>query len=443
MPENIHSSSQKLKSVKYIPPPLELPVYGVFSPRNITYLGRTNYISALEEKVYVFGIKKEDRMKNIFILGSTGFGKTKMLETMIRQDIENNYGLMLFDFNNDLFYLTLNCVSKRRISDVCILDFNDEKHLPSFNPFTFLPENLKSNFLEDFLNVFSFYFQNQWNEPLKYLLRMVLKTLLLLEKDNNLFFVQKLIHYEDYREKIANSLSNEQLKKFWLDDFPHFSQTFYRDAILPLDNFLDSIFTNQKLAQIFQSEGKINLEELVSQNKIILVNLPFVAFGNRLANFLKELILVRLKAAGYLRLNNSSLEPFYVYFDDLEEKTDQGSILSHLLAFSFKYLFSFTVTFQSLSQIPNYLSNYLFGNFCNLIIFGLNTLDATRIEKEFSSNVKAKDITTLSKQEFYIRMNINQHIYEPFSGETLMVSNESNQFAPANSLYEASLQFFL
>jgi len=444
MPENIsHTHSQKLRNVRYFPPPLELPVYGTFSPKVITYLGRTNYISALEEKIYVFGIKKEDRMKNIFVFGASGLGKSKMLETMIRQDVENGYGLILFDFGKDLFRSVLECISKKRINDVCILDFYDEKHLPDFNPFAMLSEKFKGVFLEDFLGVLSSYFEEKWNASLEYLFRMIVKTLLAMNKDNNLFTIQKLVQDKDYREKITNTLSNEQLKKFWLDDFPRLSLNFYKETILPLNNFLDNLFEeNNYLMRIFCSKGTINLEELINQNKIILINLPFCIFSNRNANFLKELILLRLKIAGLLRLDNLSLNPFYVYFDDFEEKNNQKSVLNDLLEFSQKYFFSFTIATQSLSKISNYLTNFVFNNFCNMVIFGLNTADALRIEKEFAT-IKAKDIISLGKQEFYIKMIINQIFYEPFSGETLIVNKSKDQFASKDSLYLASQPFFL
>ena len=40
----------KIQIIKYAPPPLELPVLGSVPPEDISYIGRTNYIAALEEK---------------------------------------------------------------------------------------------------------------------------------------------------------------------------------------------------------------------------------------------------------------------------------------------------------------------------------------------------------------------------------------------------------
>jgi len=36
----------KIQIIKYAPPPPELPTYGKVEPKEISYIGRTNYIAA-------------------------------------------------------------------------------------------------------------------------------------------------------------------------------------------------------------------------------------------------------------------------------------------------------------------------------------------------------------------------------------------------------------
>ena len=50
--------SGKIQIIKYAPPPPELPIYGQIDPAEVSFLGRTNYVAALEEKKFVFGIKR-------------------------------------------------------------------------------------------------------------------------------------------------------------------------------------------------------------------------------------------------------------------------------------------------------------------------------------------------------------------------------------------------
>ena len=61
----------KLQIIKYAPPPPELPVYGRADASEISYIGRMNYIASLEEKRFVFGIKRVDRRRHIYIVGKS------------------------------------------------------------------------------------------------------------------------------------------------------------------------------------------------------------------------------------------------------------------------------------------------------------------------------------------------------------------------------------
>ena len=49
-----------------------------------------------------FGIRQSDRLFHMYVIGKTGTGKTSLLETIARQDIEQGRGLTLIDPHGDL-----------------------------------------------------------------------------------------------------------------------------------------------------------------------------------------------------------------------------------------------------------------------------------------------------------------------------------------------------
>jgi len=53
----------RIQIIKYGPPPQELPVYGSVPPEDVSYIGRTNYFAALEEKKLSGKIKTKDEAK--------------------------------------------------------------------------------------------------------------------------------------------------------------------------------------------------------------------------------------------------------------------------------------------------------------------------------------------------------------------------------------------
>ena len=87
----------KIQIIKYAPPPPDLPTLGRVDPGDVAFIGRTNYVASLEEKRFVFGIKRIDRRRHMYIVGKSGVGKSKLQELMIRQDIAYGHGVCVID----------------------------------------------------------------------------------------------------------------------------------------------------------------------------------------------------------------------------------------------------------------------------------------------------------------------------------------------------------
>src|SRR3989344_9613645 len=103
---------------KYAPPPPELPVYQQIDPKDVSFIGRTNYEAPLESKKFIFGIKRRDRKRHVYILGKSGVGKSKLLELLVRQDIAYGHGLCFIDPHGDVIGEILNFVPPERAQDV-------------------------------------------------------------------------------------------------------------------------------------------------------------------------------------------------------------------------------------------------------------------------------------------------------------------------------------
>ena len=68
------------------------------SDNRITAFAQTNFRNHRK----TFGIKRADRRSGMYVIGKTGTGKSTLMETMIRQDIENGEGVALLDPHGDL-----------------------------------------------------------------------------------------------------------------------------------------------------------------------------------------------------------------------------------------------------------------------------------------------------------------------------------------------------
>ena len=99
MPEQ---KKNRIRRFKLAPPPPELPIYGSVEPEDCSFIGKTNYEAALQEQKFIFGIKRVDRRRHVYIVGKSGVGKSKLLELFVRQDIGYRHGLCFIDPHGDV-----------------------------------------------------------------------------------------------------------------------------------------------------------------------------------------------------------------------------------------------------------------------------------------------------------------------------------------------------
>ena len=79
--------NNRIRRFKLAPPPPELPIYGTVDPKDCSFIGKTNYEAALQEQKFIFGIKRVDRRRHVYIVGKSGVGKSKLLELFVRQTV--------------------------------------------------------------------------------------------------------------------------------------------------------------------------------------------------------------------------------------------------------------------------------------------------------------------------------------------------------------------
>src|SRR5262245_37319097 len=96
----------------------------------VTYIGQTNFRN--ERKM--FGIKRADRRAHMYVIGMTGTGKSTLLETLIKQDMENGEGLALLDPHGDLVEKVLRAVPDKRKGDLIYFNVPDRANALGFNP---------------------------------------------------------------------------------------------------------------------------------------------------------------------------------------------------------------------------------------------------------------------------------------------------------------------
>ena len=411
----------KIQIVKYSPPPPDLPVLGKDDPLDVSFIGRTNYVASLEEKKFVFGIKRVDRRRHLYIIGKSGVGKSKIQELMVRQDIAYGYGVCVIDPHGEFIDDILDFIPKERIEDVCILDPGDVEYPASFNPLSNVDPTFKHQLTQGLIEVLRKQFGANWTPRLEHVFRFTVLALLDYPHATMRGMISMLTD-RNYRQKVVEYIEDDMVKRFWAIEFADWSEKFDTDAIIPLVNKLGQFLSDPMLRNIFgQKENKIDIERLMNEQKIILINLSKGRIGEENSSFFGAMFITKIKQAGMARakLPNSERKDFYLYVDEFQNIVTDT--FENILSEARKYGLNLTMAHQYVGQLLPKVQQAVLGNVGSIISFRVGGDDAVKLKPEFAPIFDVKDMINLGVGEFYIKMTIDGESYDPFSAETLRV----------------------
>ena len=413
--------ANKIQIIKYAPPPSEIPVYGSINPAEVSFIGRTNYVAALEEKKFVFGIKRVDRRRHLYIIGKSGVGKSNLQELFVRQDVAYGHGVCVIDPHGEFVDDILNSIPENRIEDVCVIDPSDIDFPVSFNPLQNVDPTFKHQLTQGLIEVLEKQFGANWTPRLEHVFRFT--TLALLDYPHaTMRGMISMLTDRNYRQKVVEYIQDDMVKRFWAIEFADWSEKFDTDAIIPLVNKLGQFLSDPMLRNIFgQKTNKVNLEEMMNQQKIILINLSKGKIGEENSSFFGSMFLTKIKQAGMARakMEAKDRKDFYLYVDEFQNVVTET--FENLLSEARKYAINLTMAHQYVAQIPAKIEAAVLGNVGSIISFRVGGDDAVKLKPEFAPIFDVKDMINLGVGEFYIKMTIDGESYDPFSAETLKV----------------------
>ena len=81
-----------------------------------------------------FYLPEEDRSTHLYVLGSSGVGKSKGLANWILEDIENKRGCGVIDPHGDLINDIIGNLIPANYEQVILVEMTDPEHIVGFNP---------------------------------------------------------------------------------------------------------------------------------------------------------------------------------------------------------------------------------------------------------------------------------------------------------------------
>lgn len=430
-----HLPAQSLSGIKSIAwggtllgePPENLPVISEASEeekKEINFFARTEF----KNQNVIFGIKRADRRRHMYIIGKSGTGKSTLIANMAINDMRHGEGLAVIDPHGDLSENLLDYIPSFRINDVAYLD----AAIANKRPF-------RMNLLEvkhpehaelvasGIVSIFQKLYGYSWGPRLEYILRNTILTLVA-RPNSTLVDVPRLLTNTKFRNKVVKNLKDPVLTNFWNKEFAKMSDRLQSEAVAPILNKVGQFVSSPTIRQIIGfPSSTIDLEDAMNQGKIIILNLSQGRLGEDNAALLGAMLITKIQLAAMNRASIPEAErrDFYLYIDEFQNFATTSFV--KILSEARKYHLNLTLANQYIGQVPEEVQSAIFGNIGTLISFLVGAEDAEVLEREFGGVYTQADLVSLGNYQIALRLAIDGRTSYPFSAYTLPLPKNKNE----------------
>jgi len=332
-------------------------------------------------------LTSEEREAHMHVIGSSGSGKSKFLEQMIREDLGNKQGFCLIDPHGTLYKEVLDYASHKVLKrDIVLLDLSKPEFIIGFNPFRKARDGDVSVQVDRRIRatMHAWGVENADQTPtLERTLRLIFTTLL--ELNMSFQEAQYLIDFNssELRSRLVQKIASPLIRREW-EELEQLKAKDWRTEVLSAKNRLFRLLTSRTLGRFFGSHvSSIDLAEIIEQGKILLVNLAPSdelsdengrIFGSLLVNEFFEVARRRKAAPG------KSLVPYYLYLDEFQ--TFVGLDIAAMLDQVRKYKLFTVLAHQRFGQLNENLQDAVLTNCRIKAVFGGLPVEAARMMAE-------------------------------------------------------------
>ena len=370
-----------------------------------------------------FGIKSQDRLKHIYVIGKTGMGKSTLLENMAIQDIQNGNGVAFLDPHGGTAEKLLEYIPEERVKDVLYFAPFDLDYPVSFNIMEDIGIDKRHLVVNGLMSAFKKLFgEESFSDRMQYILQNTI--LALLEYPGaTLLGINRMLVDKDYRNKVIANVTDPSVKTYWTKEYAGYTERFAAEAIPAIQNKIGQFTSNPLVRNIIgQTKSSFDLREIMDNKKIFIANLSKGRVGEGNANLLGSMLITKIYLAAMSRAEKSGatlnkLPNFYLYVDEFQSFANES--FADILSEARKYKLSLTLTHQYIEQMEEEVRDAVFGNVGTTITFRVGAFDADILEKEFAPIFLAEDLVNLGLRQIYLKLMIDGIGSQPFSATTI------------------------
>jgi hypothetical protein len=327
------------------------------------------------------GLSDRQRATHTYVIGQSGTGKSRALESWILQDVRAGHGVGVIDPHGDLYHNLVARIARLpgQAARVVLFDPLDPDWLVGFNPLQPV-EGVASERLATYLtDVIIKVWKLKPEEAPRMLWLLTNSLLALIELRLTLLDLPRWLLDADYRDELLPRLRHEAVRRYFLDEYPHSPSGMHQWAT-PILNKLGQLLFDPDLRLIFSSPSTLDFRRMMDEQLVLLVNAPKGILGEGLSALLAAFVVAHIQKAALARADGQERKPFYLYLDEFQNYTTDN--IQDILSESRKYALSLTLAHQYLKQLPESLRAAVLNTAGTIASFRLGYGDGQVLARE-------------------------------------------------------------
>ena len=367
----------------------------------------------------------EDRLRHMSIHGPTGVGKSTLLATMICHDITAGFPLLLLDPGDDLVRDVLARIPEHRREDVIVLDPTDIDRPIGFNILRVGGHGVHARELavDTIIHIFSDLFKSSWGPRTADVLRASLLTLTSTKaRDGSAFTLcelPELLTNAAFRRSVTSKPSLPGgVREFWAW-YNNLSEAERAQVIGPVLNKLRAFTLKTPLRLILGQSDGLNLADIFTKNRIVLVPLSKGVIGGETAQLLGALLLASFwqTTLGRVNIPHQARKPAWLYVDEFQDVLRLPLDLADMLAQARKLGVGLILAHQYLGQLPETVKTAVRGTARTHVTFQADWDDAHKLAHSYTP-LTPEEITALAAYDIAMRPCVGNQVLPPVTGTT-------------------------
>ena len=411
---------------KKAPAPLYLCSDGAVLGRNI-YRGVTTKVR----------IGDDDRRRHVYIVGTTGSGKSVLMGEMINQDIAAGRGVCVVDPHGSLVDDILECVPKSRADEVIYFDPSDVGRPIGLNMLEAKTDAEMDFVTQEMISIF----YKLVTDPamigpmFEHNMRNAMFTLMAdKEYPGTIAEIPRMFTDSDFQKYKVAKVTDPVVRAFWEKEMAKTTDFHKSEMLGYLISKVGRFVENNMMRNIIgQPVSGFSVRQIMDEGKILLVNLSKGKIGEINSSLLGLIIVSKLQMAAFSRANRNSSEfrDFYLYIDEFQNFiTDSIAII---LSEARKYKLNLIMAHQYMGQLTQgqdtKIRDAVLGNVGTIISFRIGVEDAEVLAKQFEPVFNEYDLVNIDRYHAYVRLLVNNSVVRPFDIDTLPPSIGSHEHA--------------